>query len=101
MVLGTLSQGDWAVLSLVILCTAMAAAYLFHEILGDMGAGFAMGTILLTIGAFGGIFLLDYLFLHSYVPRKFAVIQAWMIAATAGGSACMFTVVALRQLARK
>jgi hypothetical protein len=101
MVLGTLSQGDWAVLSIVIICTSMAAAYLFHEILGELGAGFALGSILLAAGAFGGIFLLDYLFLHSYVPRKYAVVQAWMIAATAGGSVLMFTAIALRQLARK
>ena len=45
--------------------------------------------------------LLDYLFLHSYVPRKYAVVQAWLIAATAGGSVLMFTAVAIRQLARK
>jgi uncharacterized membrane protein YeaQ/YmgE (transglycosylase-associated protein family) len=82
----TLDLSSWLVIITIILFLSFWIGFVADAVLEKVGLGLFGNMIVITAGAFTGIFILDYCLQHYILSQRFSNPYMWFLSAVAAGT---------------
>lgn len=99
--LANLDSSAWTIIITIICVVSFWIGWIADSILDEVGLGLTVNTVLVAIGAIGGLFFLDWLFTHYYVSPRYANGYAWFGASLGSGTMLLLLLCTIRAVIRR
>jgi uncharacterized membrane protein YeaQ/YmgE (transglycosylase-associated protein family) len=95
-----LELSSWLVIITLILFLSFWIGFLADAVMERLSFGIFGNMVVITAGAFSGIFVLDYCLTHYILPQRFSNPYMWFLAAVTAGTFALLGTTALKSATR-